>query len=146
MGAHLLTPIVDQHLDLVFLFREEQIHPIVAENQQLLAATDKEIDELIPDDALCLMLSYRIFEQVVAGASLENATVHNLCHGNEFISKVLRSAYSQKFFERQFGRRRSTSKTEPAPEKSSTIATRYETNKLIERIGYWVPPGEFDPQ
>ena len=146
VGAHLLTPIVDQHLACVFLFREEQIHPIVAENQQLLAATDKEIVELIPNDALCLMLFHRIFEQEVAGASLSNATVQNLYHGTGLISKVLRAAYPQKTFERQFGRRGSTTSTEPKPEKSPTIATRYETDKLIERIGYWVPPGEFEPQ
>lgn len=95
MGAHLLTPIVDQHRNKVFLFREDQIHPVVAENQQLLAASDKEIADLIPDDAFCLMLFHRIFEQEVAGASLANATIQSLYHGNGLISKVLRKVYPQ---------------------------------------------------
>jgi hypothetical protein len=146
VGAHLLTPIVDQHLDSVFLFREEQIHPIVAEKQELLVATDKEVDDLVPKEALCLMLFHRIFEQEVRGASLSNAALHNLYYSDWFISKVVRTVYPQKSFERTFGCGRSTEIIEPSPGKPPYIATGYETEKLIERIGYWIPPGGIGPQ
>jgi hypothetical protein len=99
VGANLLTPIVDQHLDCVFLFREEQIQPIVAEKQELLAALDKEVVNLIPNDAICLMLFHKIFEQEVRGASLSQATLKNLYYGDWLISKVIRTVYPQKALE-----------------------------------------------
>jgi hypothetical protein len=99
VGAHLLTPIVNQHQDSVFLFSEEQIHPIVAEKQELLAALDKEVIDIIPNDALCLMLFHRIFEQDVKGACLSQATLKDLYYGDWLISKVMRLVYPQKAFE-----------------------------------------------
>lgn len=144
VGAHLLTPIVDCQLERVFLFREDQIHPVVAEKQQLLAAADQAITDLIPSDALCLMFFHRIFEREVHGFSLAQSSIQDLYQGNSLISKVLRTVYPQKEFERHFGRRRSSEGIESPSAKSTYIAIRRETDTLIERIGYWAPPEIFD--
>jgi hypothetical protein len=124
VGALLLTPIVDQRLDSVFLFREEQIHPIVAEKQELLSATDREADDLISRDALCLMLFHRIFEQGVRGACLSSAAVKDLYKGDWLISKVLRAVYPQNAFERALGHGRGTAIIEPTPEKMNRPGNR----------------------
>jgi hypothetical protein len=144
VGAHLITPIVDQHLGLVHLFPEAQIHPIVAEQQHQLA-NDLAIEDVIAPEAYCLMLFHRAFEQEVESTPLAQASVHDLYRGPGLISKVLRLVFPERSFKRRFGRRRAAEQSavlQPAPH----IATRYETDKLIERIGYWVPPGEFEPE
>lgn len=144
VGANLLTPIVDQHLDKVHLFPEVQVHPIVAEQQHRLADNTYAIADIVSSNAYCLMLFHRLFEQEVEGITLAHASVHDLYRGQWLISKVLRQAYPERVFKCKFGQR-PVPKTVGAPLAAPVIATRYETERLIERIGYWVPPENLNP-
>lgn len=91
VGAHLLTPIVDTRLNDCYLFREDRIHPVVAEHQYLLADTIVPIEDVVPDDAVTLMLFHRIFEQQIKGVSLEGWTPERLASGNTLLSRIYRS-------------------------------------------------------
>lgn len=91
IGALLLTPIVDAHSERCYLFREDRIHPVVAEKQYLLADKDIAIEEVVPDDAVCLMLFHRIFEQEVNGMTLKGLTPDDLATGDRLISRVYRA-------------------------------------------------------
>lgn len=99
VGAHLLTPIVDAHLEEVYLFREDRIHPVVAEKQDHFCSVWVSARDVVPDDALCFMLFHRIFEQDVRGVSLKEATPRGLYHGQTLLGEVLRSAYPRAAFE-----------------------------------------------
>jgi len=143
VGAHLLTPIVDRNLERVFLFREEQIHPIVAEHQYLLTDANLSIQENIPNDALCLMLFHRIFEQKINDVTFSQSTAEDLFLGQSFLSKVLQANYPKIKFDRQFSHERKTRMTSsvvaPPP---VFIARRNAPEKLLKRIGHWVPSVE----
>jgi len=90
VGAHLITPIVDENLDRCFIFREDRIQPIVAEEQHLLADTRTNISDVIPPDAITLMLFHRIFEQPVKGVTLKGWAPTDLASSNALISRVYR--------------------------------------------------------
>lgn len=99
----MITSIVDKYRDQVYLFRENQIQPVVAEKQHLLSSPSIDCGALIPSDAYCLMLYHRIFEQDVKGATLKNLSVQNLYNGDYLISKVIRKAYPVDLFGPVFG-------------------------------------------
>lgn len=90
VGAHLLTPIVDAALDRCYLFREDRVHPIVAEQQHLLADTTMPVSDVVPQDAITLMLFHRIFEQDVKGATLKDWTPEQLATSQALLSRVYR--------------------------------------------------------
>lgn len=103
VGAHLLTPIVNSHLDKVLLFRENQIHPIVAEQQHEFCNNSLNLKDVISPDAYCFMLFHRIFEQQVSGKTLRSASVWDLYFSDKLISRVFRLVYPQNEFTKTFG-------------------------------------------
>ena len=90
VGAHLVTPIVNEHLDRCYLFREDRIHPVVAEKQELLADEVVPVGEVVPNDAVTLMLFHRIFEQKVRGVTLKDFSTSDLEGGNSLLSRVIK--------------------------------------------------------
>ncbi|WP_041522448.1 capsular polysaccharide synthesis protein [Gilvimarinus agarilyticus] len=90
VGAHLVTPIVNEHLDRCYLFREDRIHPVVAEKQELLADEVVPVGEVVPNDAVTLMLFHRIFEQEVKGVTLKGFSMSDLAKGNYLLSRVIK--------------------------------------------------------
>lgn len=90
VGAHLITPIVDADLNLFYQFRESRVHPVVAEQQHLLADTTVPVSEVVPEDAVTLMLFHRIFEQEVKGVSLKGWEPEDLANSQALLSRVYR--------------------------------------------------------
>ena len=76
--------------DSCYQFRENRVHPIVAEQQHLLADTTVPVSEVVPVDAVTLMLFHRIFEQDVKGVSLKGWGLEDLANSQALISRVYR--------------------------------------------------------
>lgn len=135
-GAHMLTPIVNQYLGSVFLFREEQIHPIVAEKQELFLDVDLTPTAIIPEDALCLMLFHKLFD-----TSLRNITIIDLWNSDMFVSKVLREALPEKIFMKQLVNSESKNKYTELQEMTSNHLNLTRTpDKMLNNIHYYSPP------
>jgi len=135
IGAFLLTPIVDKYLNKAYLFRENRIHPIVAEDQFKFCDTKLEPSDVIPSNAICFMLYHKIFETHVNGVTLKDCSTDDLYNGNMLISKVFRMAYPGKMSDAPSSRQPLLRK-----EMQSLLHSRTESPALLDRTCYWVPP------
>ena len=136
----MLTPIVNAHADKAYLFREDQIHPIVAEKQYKFGDKKINTSDVIPDDALCFMLYHRIFETNVKNITLKDCSVADLYKSKMLVSKVFRKAYPKKEFINHFSR--ADSKQNKIMQKklqTASIAIQKDSHKLLEQTQYWAP-------
>jgi hypothetical protein len=94
LGAALLTPLVDKHINTVEILPESEIQPITFEDARQVF-TDKKIPliEVFPENQKIFMLFNGPFAN-----ELKNITIENLYNSDYFISRAFRKAIPIKAF------------------------------------------------
>lgn len=105
VGSRALTPLVNGNIEHATVFSEHRIHPIINNDQSLLADTDVNLEDVIPPDALICMLFHGVFDTSHRRhkGKLAQHTAAELYYGEELISKVFRMAIPEEEFQQVFG-------------------------------------------
>lgn len=104
IGARTLTPIVNVNSEHCHIYPEKDVHPIVAEDQRLLASKTLEPSSVLEDSSFIFMLYHRIFTgpmnadyelgfESSPDGWLGNYSEKKLYQSDMLISKMYRKAY-----------------------------------------------------
>lgn len=109
VGANLLTPIVNHHLQCGKIFPEKMAHPIVAQEQWKFMSTELCIEDILSDNTIMAMLFHDAFTGPCKASPdlaipacekgwLEGWDMKALYSGNILLSKLYRKSLPYKFF------------------------------------------------
>ena len=87
VGAHMLTPIVNVHAEMVSILPESLIMPVTCEEQERFA-----LPGTVPPDAIALTLFHRIFERPINGQCLKGIAPIDLYNADNLLGSCLRQA------------------------------------------------------
>ena len=92
VGSVSLTPIVDRHPNFAYLFPERLIHPLLPKDQPKLLSKELSPSEVIPEDAITLMLFHRIFEgkHPKAGRGFRDFSRKDIIESDTLLGKCVR--------------------------------------------------------
>jgi len=96
LGAALLTPIVDKHIDTVEILPESEVQPVTFEDARtVFIDKDVPLTDILPENQKILMLFNGPFAN-----ELKNITIDSLYYSDYFISRVFRKALPKEEFQR----------------------------------------------
>ncbi len=104
VGAHELTPIVNENLKKCYLYREKDVHPVVAEKQHLFLSKDLSLDDVLDDSSFVFMMFHKAFTgpsravpelnlNAAESGWLSNWNQEDLYQSDLLLSKVIRKSF-----------------------------------------------------